>query len=64
MSEQPAGTKRTIAQVNAMVRSIVEVETLEHFFWIGGRVERYHKSDLGHIYFELVDARTRIKCML
>ena len=64
MSEQPEGQRRTIAQVNQMVKGIVEVETLEHFFWVGGKVERCYKSQRGHVYFELVDDRTRIKCML
>jgi exodeoxyribonuclease VII large subunit len=47
-----------------MVRSIVEVETLDHFYWIGGKVNRYHKSDLGHVYFELVNGTHRLSCML
>lgn len=56
--------RRTIAQVNQMVRSIVEVETLEHFFWIGGKIEGFYKSDYGHVYFRLVDDRSRIRCMI
>ena len=47
-----------------MLRSIVEAETLEQFFWVGGRIDRLYKSDFGHIYFELVDERNRIKCIL
>ena len=47
-----------------MLRSIVEAETLEHFFWVGGKIERLYKSDRGNIYFALVDDRTRINCML
>ena len=53
-----------MAQVSRMLRSIVEAETLEQFFWVGGRIDRLYKSDLGHIYFELVDERNRIKCVL
>ena len=64
MSEQPAEKTRTIAQVNKMIRGIVEVETLEHFFWVGGIVANYHKSNLGHIYFNLIDDRKQIKCMI
>ena len=64
MSEQVEEQRRTIAQVNRMLRGIIEVETLEHFFWVGGKVERYYKSDMGHVYFQLVDDRTQIRCML
>ncbi len=55
---------RTIAQVNRMLRSILEAETLEHFFWVGGRIDRFYQSDLGHVYFDLVDDKSRIKCFL
>jgi exodeoxyribonuclease VII large subunit len=64
MSEQSAEKRRTIAQINQMIKGIVEVETLEHFFWVGGKVERFHKSQVGHVYFNLVDGRTQIRCML
>ncbi len=56
--------RRSIAQVNRMLRSIVEAETLEQFFWVAGRVGRFFRSDLGHVYFELAADRSRIKCML
>ncbi len=55
---------RSISQINRMLRSIIEAETLEHYFWVGGRIDRLYKSDLGHIYFDLVDNQTRIRCML
>jgi exodeoxyribonuclease VII large subunit len=55
---------RSIAQINRMLRSIIEAETLEHFFWVGGKIDRYFKSDRGHVYFDLVDDKTRIRCML
>ncbi len=55
---------RSIAQVNRMLRSLVESETLESYFWVGGKIERYYRSDRGHIYFDLVDDKTRIRCML
>ena len=64
MSDAKSEPTRSIAQVNRMVRSLIEAETLEHFFWARGRVERYYQSDLGHVYFDLVDGRTRIGCML
>lgn len=56
--------QRSVAQVNRMVRSIIEAETLEQFFWVGGRIDRFHKSERGHIYFDLVDGHSRIRCML
>ncbi len=64
MTTPAANRDRSVAQVNRMLRSIVEAETLEQYFWVGGRVERYHKSERGHIYFDLVDDRSRIRCML
>ena len=45
-------------------RSIVEAETLEQFFWVGGRIGRLYKSDLGHAHFDLVDGESRIRCVL
>ncbi len=47
-----------------MLRSILEAETLEHFFWVAGKIDRFYKSDLGHIYFDLVDGNSSIRCML
>ena len=64
MTEHSRKHQRSIAQVNRMIRSIVEAETLEHFFWTRGKIERYHRSDIGHVYFDLVDGKTRIRCML
>lgn len=64
MAKQPAEDRRSIAQVNRALRSIVEAETLEQFFWTGGVIQRFHQSDLGHCYFDLVDDKTRIRCML
>lgn len=60
----PDSEPRAIAQVNRMIRSIIEAETLEQFFWVGGRIDRLHRSDLGHVYFDLVDGRSRIRCMI
>ena len=47
-----------------MIRSILEAETLEQFFWVGGKIDRYYKSERGHVYFDLVDGNARIRCML
>jgi len=64
MTTPASARQRSIGQVNRMIRSIVEAETLEQFFWVGGRIDRYFKSDLGHVYFDLVDDKTRIRCMM
>jgi len=64
VTDKPEATQRTIAQINALVRGIVEVETIGHFYWIGGKVEQCYKSNLGHVYFNLVDERKSIRCML
>lgn len=61
----PADTqRRSIAQINRTLRSILEAETLEHFFWVAGKVDRFYRSDRGHSYFDLVDGEARIRCML
>ncbi len=65
MSEQSTGEeRRSIEQIGRMVRSIVEFETLDQFYWVGGKVNRYYKSDLGHIYLNLVNGQHTIRCML
>lgn len=64
MSDTAQQNQRSIAQINRMIRNIVEAETLEYFFWTRGRIEGCYRSDLGHIYFRLVDGKTRIRCML
>jgi exodeoxyribonuclease VII large subunit len=64
MSEQPAGQTRNIRQTNALVRALVEQETLGYPFWIGGYVSRHFVSDLGHEYFDLNDEGYSIKCMI
>ncbi len=64
MTTPASNNHRSLAQVNRMIRSIIEAETLEQFFWVGGRIDRYFKSDWGHVYFDLVDDRTRIRCMI
>lgn len=64
MTVSEPAARRSIAQINRMIRSVLEAETLEHFFWAGGRIDRFHKSEKGHVYFDLVDDRTRIRCMI
>ncbi|MCY3866648.1 MAG: exodeoxyribonuclease VII large subunit [Chloroflexi bacterium] len=64
MTNSATENSRSIAQVNRMLRSILEAETLEQFFWVGGKIDRFHKSERGHVYFDLVDDWTRIRCMM
>lgn len=64
MAKQPAENRRSIAQVNRTLRRIIEAETLEQYFWTGGRIQRFYQSDRGHCYFDLVDDIARIRCML
>ena len=56
--------RRSVSEANQMVRSIVEVETVGHYCWIRGRIEGYAKSDLGHVYFRLVEDNKSIRCMI
>ena len=63
-SQNEPAPRRSIAQLNRSLRSIIEAETLEQYFWAAGKVDRLYKSDRGHIYFDLVDDDTRIRCML
>jgi exodeoxyribonuclease VII large subunit len=64
MSDQPNTPKRHIPQLNAMVRALVEQETLEHPFWVGGYVTRRFLSDAGHLYFDINDEDFSISCMV
>ncbi len=60
MAESASENRRSIAQVNRMIRSIIEAETLENFFWVGGRIDRFYRSELGHVYFDLVDDQNQV----
>jgi exodeoxyribonuclease VII large subunit len=64
MSTSASDSRRSIAQVNRILRCIIEAETLEQFFWVGGRIDRLYTSDFGHVYFDLVDDNSRIRCMV
>ncbi len=47
------------------MRSLVETETIiGQAFWLGGTIERFYQSDLGHAYFNLVDEGFSIRCMV
>lgn len=64
MSSPPQDPSRRVAQINALVRSLVEQETLEHPFWTSGVVTRCYTSHLGHVYFDVTDDDYTISCML
>ena len=49
MTVQSETNKRNILGLNALIRSLVEQETLGHPFWVGGYVTRRFISDAGHI---------------
>ncbi len=61
---QTETNKRNIPSLNALVRSLVEQETLGHPFWVDGYVTRRFYSDSGHLYFDLVDEDYSIGCMI
>jgi exodeoxyribonuclease VII large subunit len=56
--------RRTVNEVNSMVRALVEQETLGYPFWLNGIVTRYFISNIGHVYFDLSDESFTISCML
>lgn len=56
--------RRSIPQTNALVRALIEQETLDHPFWVNGIVTRFYLSHLSHIYFDLVDDNYSISCMV
>ena len=64
MAAQTETNKRNIPSLNALIRSLVEQETLQHPFWVGGFVTRRFKSDAGHLYFDLVDEDYSISCII
>jgi exodeoxyribonuclease VII large subunit len=57
-------SRRTIRQTNALIRALVEQETIGHPFWIGGVVTRCFTSNLGHVYFDLDDENCSISCIV
>lgn len=64
MAESTGENRRTINQVNSMVRALVEQETLGYPFWLNGIVTRCFISNIGHVYFDLTDESFTISCML
>ena len=61
MSEE---ARRSINQVNRLVKSLIEQETTGYPFWVGGYVSRHYVSDFGHEYFDLTDEDYLINCIL
>lgn len=61
---QTETNQRNIPGLNALIRSLVEQETLGHPFWVGGYVSRRFNSDAGHLYFDLLDEDYSIGCMI
>jgi exodeoxyribonuclease VII large subunit len=64
MSQEPIEHRRTIRETNALIRALVEQETLGYPFWIGGLVTKYFLSDFGHLYFDLNHDDHSINCMM
>ena len=64
MTNTTQRNQRSIAQINRTIRNIVKAEMNEYFFWTRGKTEGYYRSDLGHIYFDIVDDKKRIRCVL
>ncbi len=60
----PQSQQRSIPQINSLVRSLVEQETLNYPFWVSGFITRYFESNYGHIYFDISDQDYSINCML
>ena len=60
----PQSQQRSIPQINSLVRSLVEQETLNYPFWVTGFISRYFESNYGHIYFDISDQDYSINCML
>jgi exodeoxyribonuclease VII large subunit len=56
---------RTIRATNTYIKSLIETETnVTDYFWIGGEIKRYDKSDRNHAYFTLEDEGYSISCMI
>jgi exodeoxyribonuclease VII large subunit len=64
MTETRHQTERTIPETNALIKSLVEQETIGFPFWVQGIVARHFLSDRGHEYFDLSDDDYSINCFL
>ncbi len=61
MSEEQ---RRTVPETNALIRALVEEETLGYPFWIGGFVAGYYQPDSGYSRFYLNSDGHSIKCIV
>lgn len=64
MSEQSKVKKRSVNEVNRLVKALIEQETIGYPFWVGGYVSRHFVSDFGHEYFDLTDEGYSINCLV
>ncbi|MCA0452617.1 MAG: exodeoxyribonuclease VII large subunit [Chloroflexi bacterium] len=64
MATQPEPHQRNIPSLNALIRSVVEVETLDYPFKVAGYVTRFYKSNPGNLYFDLTDDGYTISCII
>lgn len=64
MTETKHQAERTIPETNALIKSLVEQETIGYPFWIHGLVGHHFLSDRGHEYFDLGDDDYSINCFL
>ncbi|MCB9454561.1 MAG: hypothetical protein H6671_01080 [Anaerolineaceae bacterium] len=55
MTETKHEIERTVPETNALIKSLVEQETIGFPFWIQGLISRHFLSDRGHEYFDLSD---------
>lgn len=65
MTDATQQNQRSLAQINRMIYNIVAAEMNEYFFWTRGKIERcYQSQDSGHAYFDIVDDKMSIRCVL
>ena len=65
MTDAAQRNQRSLAQINRMIYNIVAAEMNEYYFWTRGKTERcYQAQDSGHAYFDIVDGKMSIRCVL
>ncbi len=64
MTSAESETRRSINEVNNLIRALVEQETLTYPFWVRGIITRHFQSDKGHVYFDISDDDFSISCFL
>lgn len=55
MTETQHEIERTVPETNALIKSLVEQDTIGFPFWVHGIISRQFLSDRGHEYFDLSD---------